>query len=93
MKKAFDLHEQQFRQSVMVSLRNVANTIAKSYNMSVIENSFEQLSSDYFVVNLRVPLEPGILEPLLIEEFKKKNLSTDFEYGIYIISGNIENDD
>jgi two-component system phosphate regulon sensor histidine kinase PhoR len=83
MKKAFDLHEQQFRQSVMVSLRNVANTIAKSYNMSVIENPVEQLSSDYFVVNLRVPLEPGILEPLLIEEFKKKNLNTDFEYGIY----------
>jgi two-component system phosphate regulon sensor histidine kinase PhoR len=83
MKKAFDLHEQQFRQSVMVSLRDVANKVSKSYNMSFIDNPVEQLSSDYFVVNLRIPLEPSVLEPLLIEEFKRRNLSSDFEYGIY----------
>lgn len=83
MKKAFDLHEQQFRQSVMVSLRDVANKVSKSYNMSVIDNPVEQVSSDYFVVNLRIPLEPAVLEPLLIEEFKRRNLNSDFEYGIY----------
>ncbi|MCD8538511.1 MAG: HAMP domain-containing histidine kinase, partial [Leadbetterella sp.] len=83
MKKAFDLYEQQFRQGVMVSLRNVAHKISDSHGMSVIDNPVEQLSSDYYVVNLRLPLDPSILESLLIEEFKRKNLNSDFEYGIY----------
>lgn len=83
MKKAFDLYEQQFRQGVMISLRNVAHKISQSHNMAIIDNPVEQLSSDYYVVNLRLPLEPSVLEPLLIEEFKRKNLNSDFEYGIY----------
>lgn len=83
MKKAFDLQNQQFRQSVMVSLRNVAHKISKSDNFPVIDNPVEQMSSDYYVVNLRMPLEPWILEHYLVEEFKGKNLLTDFEYGIY----------
>ncbi|MCP9770311.1 sensor histidine kinase [Lacihabitans sp. LS3-19] len=83
VKKAFDLKDQQFRQTVMVSLRNVANQISKAYKLSFIENPVSQYSSDYYVVNLRVPLEHSLLEHLLKEEFKKSNINTDFEYGIY----------
>lgn len=83
VKRAFDLKEQQFRQTVMVALRNVANGISKTFKVSQIENPVSQLSSDYYVVNLRVPLDADILEHLLTEEFKKQNLHTDFEYGIY----------
>ncbi|MCU0326303.1 MAG: HAMP domain-containing histidine kinase [Spirosomaceae bacterium] len=83
VRRAFDLKEQQFRQTVMVALRNVANGISKSFKVSQIENPVSQLSSDYYVVNLRVPLDADILEHLLTEEFKKQNLHTDFEYGIY----------
>ena len=67
----------------MVSLRNVANQISKAYKLSTFENPVSQYSSDYYVVNLRVPLEHSILEHLLKEEFKKSNINTDFEYGIY----------
>ncbi|MFC3810773.1 sensor histidine kinase [Lacihabitans lacunae] len=83
VKKAFDLKDQQFRQTVMISLRNVANQISKAYKLSSIENPVSQLSSDYYVVNLRIPLEHSTLEYLLKEEFKKNNINTDFEYGIY----------
>lgn len=83
VKKAFDLKDQQFRQTVMVSLRNVANQISKAYKLSLIENPVSQYSSDYYVVNLRLPLEQSLLEHLLKEEFKKNNINTDFEYGIY----------
>jgi two-component system, OmpR family, phosphate regulon sensor histidine kinase PhoR len=83
VKRAFDLKDQQFRQSVMVALRSVANQISKSYGLSNIENPVNQASSDYYLVNLRVPLEASILEHLLKEEFKKRNLNTDFEFGIY----------
>lgn len=99
MKKAFDIQDQQFRQSVMVSLRNVANDISKADNFPVISNPVEQVSSDYYVVNLRMPLEPWILEHYLIEEFKEKNINTEFEYGIYncdtdkiVYGGYVDND-
>jgi two-component system, OmpR family, phosphate regulon sensor histidine kinase PhoR len=83
VRRAFDVEEQRFRQSVMVALRNVANGISKSFKVSQIENPVSQQSSDYYVVNLRVPLDADIVEQLLKEEFKKQNLNTDFEYGIY----------
>lgn len=83
MKRAFDLKEQQFRQTVMVALQNVANDISKLYKLSSIENPVSQISSDYYVVNLRIPLDSDLLEHYLKEEFKKRQLQTDFEYGIY----------
>jgi two-component system, OmpR family, phosphate regulon sensor histidine kinase PhoR len=83
VKRAFDLKDQQFKQTVMISLRDVANKISKIYKLSNIENPVSQLSSDYYVVNLRIPLEASTLEHLLKEEFKKNNINTDFEYGIY----------
>lgn len=83
VKRAFDLKEQQFRQTVMISLRNVANKISSLYKLSSIENPVTQMSSDYYVANLRIPLDADVLEHYLKEEFKKQNLLTDFEYGIY----------
>jgi len=83
VKRAFDLKEQQFRQTVMISLRNVANRISTLYKLSKFDNPVTQLSSDYYVANLRVPLDADVLEHYLKEEFKKQNLNTPFEYGIY----------
>ena len=83
VKRAFDLKEQQFRQTVMVALQDVANNISRLYKLSDIENPVTQLSSDYYVVNLRIPLDKEILEHYLTEEFSNRQLRTDFEYGIY----------
>lgn len=83
VKRAFDLKEQQFRQTVMISLRNVTDKISALYKLAIIENPVTQLSSDYYVANLRAPLDADVLEHYLKDEFKKQNLLTDFEYGIY----------
>ena len=83
VKRAFDLKEQQFRQTVMISLRSVANRISTIYKLSKFDNPVTQLSSDYYVSNLRVPLDADVLEHYLKEEFKKQNLNTPFEFGIY----------
>lgn len=83
VKRAFDLKEQQFRQTVMVALQDVANNISRLYELSDIDNPVTQLSSDYYVVNLRVPLDKDILESYLTTEFSKRQIRTDFEYGIY----------
>lgn len=83
VKRAFDLKEQQFRQTVMVALQEVANNISRLYNLSDIKDPVTQLSSDYYVVNLRIPLDKEILEHYLTEEFSDRQLRTDFEYGIY----------
>jgi two-component system phosphate regulon sensor histidine kinase PhoR len=83
VKRAFDLKEQQFRQTVMVALQDVANNISRLYELSDIENPVTQLSSDYYVVNLRIPLDKEILEHYLTEEFAQRQIRTDFEYGIY----------
>lgn len=83
VKKAFDLKEQQFRQTVMIALRNVANQIATSHSLAVIENPVSQLSSNYYVVNIRIPLDEKLLAYLLQEEFLKNEIETDFEFGIY----------
>jgi signal transduction histidine kinase len=85
VKRAFDLKEQQFRQTVMISLRNVANKISSLYKLSSIENPVSQLSSDYYVANLRIPLDADVLEHYLKEEFKKQNLLTDFGYSMFVI--------
>lgn len=83
VKRAFDLKEQQFRQTVMVALQDVANNISRLHKLSDIENPVTQLSSDYYVVNLRIPLDKEILEHYLTEEFAQRQIRTDFEYGIY----------
>ncbi len=83
VRKAFDLEDHRFRQSVVIALKNVAANINKAYGLSSIENPVEQMAADYYVVNLRTPLDAAVLEHYLKSEFKKLDLITDFEYGIY----------
>jgi two-component system, OmpR family, phosphate regulon sensor histidine kinase PhoR len=83
VRRAFDLKEQQFRQTVMVALREVANRVSNAYGLTKIDNPVNQESSDYYVVNLRSELDAAVLEHYLKEVFKKYNLNTAFEYGIY----------
>jgi two-component system, OmpR family, phosphate regulon sensor histidine kinase PhoR len=83
VKRAFDLEGQRFRQTATVALRDVAKNISQVYGLAEIENPVQQLASDYYVVNLRTPLDAEVLEHYLKSVFKKYDLNTDFEYGIY----------
>lgn len=82
--KAFNIREKQFDQTVNIALRNVAEQIL-SYNGSTIPqtNPVEQLSSNYFVVMVNDKIDVNLLETLLFNEFQKRELHVEFEYGIY----------
>ncbi|MFT7436392.1 MAG: two-component system phosphate regulon sensor histidine kinase PhoR, partial [Psychromonas sp.] len=83
VKRAYDLENNKFRQSTMSALNEVANHISRIYDLTEIEAPVEQLEEDYYVVNLRTPLDAEVLEHYLRQEFKRHDLNTSFEYGIY----------
>ena len=82
--RAFDIRDMQFNQSVNIALRNVADQL-RVYNNSPIPqiNPVEQLSSNYFVVMVNDQIDVNLLETLIVNEFKRRNLKVDFEYGVY----------
>jgi two-component system phosphate regulon sensor histidine kinase PhoR len=83
-RKAFDLKEKQFNHNVHLALRGVAERFFVFTNQAVPETSpVEQLSNNYFTVMLNAEIDVSLLEGLIVTEFSKRNLSLDFEYGIY----------
>ena len=82
--KAFDEREKQFNQSVSIALRNVSDQMLEYNNLPIPQiNPVEQLSSNYYVVMFNNVMDAELLETLLINEFSKRELELDFEYGIY----------
>lgn len=90
LKKSVDLNEKQFHELTTSALHSVANQI-NEYNSKIHGRSsktldvctVDQISNNYYVVNVNDVIDPNILEHLLAVEFKKRNLNLPFEYGIY----------
>ena len=102
LKNSYDLNEKQFHQLTTSALRSVASQIndynAKLYGHVVKPTQVgqvEQISNNYYVVNVNDVIDPNLLEHFLETEFKKRNLNVTFEYGIYdctsqkMVHGNI----
>ena len=84
VRRAFDLRENQFNRDVNMALGNVASQVFKINNTTVPSNNpVEQISTNYFIVNINGPIANGLLEYLLVTEFEKRNITADFEYGVY----------
>jgi len=82
--RAFDIRENQFNRDVNTALRNVASKIIEINNTpSPANNPVNQLSTNYFVVAINGEIDVNLLEFLLVTEFDKRNITADFEYGIY----------
>ncbi len=106
LKKSVDLNEKQFHELTTSALRSVASQI-NEYNSKVHGHAakpsdvcpVDQISNNYYVVNVNDVIDPNILEHLLAVEFKKRNLDLPFEYGIYdcdskkMVQGNISKAD
>ncbi len=84
VRKAFDLREKQFNHSMNIALKSVVDDINRCNNtpLSTI-NPIEQLSTNYYTVNVNSFIDPYQLEEFLRKEFKKREIAKDFEYGIY----------
>lgn len=102
LKNSYDINERQFHQLTTGALRSVASQIneynAKLYHRGLKPNDggqVEQISNNYYVVNVNDVIDPKLLEHLLEIEFKKRNLNVTYEYAIYdcnsqkMIHGNI----
>ena len=84
IRKAFDIRENQFYRDVNTSLSNVAQKMFEiNKTPSPSSNPVSQVSSNYFVILVNGPIDASVLEFLLVTEFKKRNITEDFEYGIY----------
>jgi two-component system, OmpR family, phosphate regulon sensor histidine kinase PhoR len=83
VRRAFDIQEQKFNQTVTIALRNVAYQVANLYKTPCEDQPVVRESSDYYVVNVNTTLHADVLEHYLKAEFKRNALETDLEYGIY----------
>ena len=84
VRKALDIRQNQFYRDVSSSLRSVAQKIFEiNHTPSSANNPVDQLSSNYFTVTINGPIDSNLLEFLLKTEFEKRNVTADFEYGIY----------
>jgi two-component system phosphate regulon sensor histidine kinase PhoR len=84
VRKAFDLKEAEFVRTVNTALYNVANQIFDiNKTPSPANNPVKQLSTNYFVVMVNSEIDANLLEYLLRNEFEKRGIAADFEYGVY----------
>lgn len=84
IRRAFDLKEAEFERSVNAALHNVAQQIFEINNTPApVINPVKQLTTNYFIVMVNSELDISLLEYLLRNEFERRNIIADFEYGVY----------
>ncbi|MBX7241043.1 MAG: HAMP domain-containing histidine kinase [Bacteroidia bacterium] len=82
--KAFDMKEKEFSQTVNIALQSVGEYILAINGQPVpLESLVNQLSGNYYVVQINGHVNPRSLQFLLTKEFQKKNIREDFEFGVY----------
>jgi len=99
-KQAFNLEEKKFSQKVHIALLEVVKNLSNSHQNKIpLTNPVNQISDDYYVVNVNYGINAEILELYLKNEFEKLQINTDYEYAIYdcetdkMVYGNYVNDD
>jgi len=84
VKNAYNLQEKQFNDRVIVALTNVTHDLLDiNEDESTIINPVKRISSNYYTVMINDTVNPYLLETLLRNEFKQRNIKIDFEYVIY----------
>ncbi len=84
MREAFSNEEQKFNQKVNVALLEVVKQLYGGETEKIPQQSLiNKISDDYYLINVNRAFEMQVLEFYLVNEFKKMNITTDFEYAIY----------
>lgn len=84
VKRAYDLEEKEFSLNVNTSLRNVALKIWELKKIQpLVYNVVDQVEPDYFIVQINDHVDADVLGHFLSMEFERRNVITDFEYGMY----------
>ncbi len=94
--KEDSLDHKHFAEQVHIALRNVLEKISTvQSDSSELYGAVNQVSNNYFSVDINEELHPFYLETLLKREFYSQNVHRDFQYGIYdcftdsIVFGNL----
>lgn len=84
VKKVFDIKEREFNLNVHNSLLKVSERLCDCDRSRLpARDPVDQLSSNYYVVLVNDIIDPVYLDYYLKDEFSKRNIKMDFEYGIY----------
>ncbi|WP_264534694.1 sensor histidine kinase [Flavobacterium sp. N1736] len=83
-KEAFTLEQKKLSQKTHIALLEVAKKLYEGTNHELpVQNPVQKIANDYYIVNVENDFEPDILEFYLKTEFKKMNITSDFEYAMY----------
>lgn len=83
-KEAFTLEQKKLSQKAHIALLEVSRKLYEGTDHEhSCQNPVQKISNDYYIVNIENDFEPDILEFYLKSEFKKMNITTDFEYAMY----------
>ncbi|WJS94773.1 HAMP domain-containing histidine kinase [Flavobacterium johnsoniae] len=83
-KEAFTIEQKKLSQKAHIALLEVAKKLYEGTSHELpAQNPVQKISNDYYIVNVENEFEPEILEFYLKTEFKKMNITTDFEYAMY----------
>jgi two-component system phosphate regulon sensor histidine kinase PhoR len=79
----WDSEEKEFQERVIIALQNVAKEFEKLGSSPPAYDLINQVSSNYYVVNINDQIRASDLEHFLRRELEGVGLREDFEYGIY----------
>jgi two-component system phosphate regulon sensor histidine kinase PhoR len=84
VRKSYLLTDEQFNNRVNLALNSVANQI-NLYNKDTLNiiDPVQQVSSNYFMVNVAGTADPDHLQNLLLIEFNNYNINLDFQFAVY----------
>jgi two-component system phosphate regulon sensor histidine kinase PhoR len=83
-REAFTLEQKKLSQKTHIALLEVAKKLYEGTNHELpVQNPVQKVANDYYIVNVENDFEPDVLEFYLKTEFKKMNITSDFEYAMY----------
>jgi two-component system phosphate regulon sensor histidine kinase PhoR len=81
-RQAYNLEDKKFNQTVNIALLEVAEKMSGG-KTSFTESPVQNISNDYYVVNINNEFHPAILEHYLKTEFTRFQINTDYVYALY----------
>lgn len=86
LKSSYNFTEKKFKESTSVALKEVVwQLLLASGNTSSFDSitPVQIISGNYYIVNVNTNIDKDLLKMHLIEEFKKHEIYSDFEFAIY----------
>lgn len=81
-RQAYNLEDKKFNQTVNVALLEVAEKLSGG-KTSYTESPVQNISNDYYVVNINNEFHPELLEHYLKTEFTRFQINTNYVYALY----------